>query len=388
MRTDGRNARGQFNLTMGEGGETTQRWYQIRFAESETGEGRENLDPVRHRIEVFGDLAPKVRLIDAPADNATVPLDGMAELKIEASDPDFALSRVAFLAERDGRPLAIPLLLDRTDRDRGYEGQFQATYRFEPAKLGLQVGDEVEYRAVAEDNRQPERNRSETEARWLKIGPPEDREPGQSGGSSQNNESQGRQQEQPGEESQNQPGAASETDEPEMGSEQAESSETGEEDNEGAPSDDKQSGEAGEESSDEASGKSGEEGSSEEGKSQQDAEGKEGGEPSEEGSAGEQKREEPVDGETNAGDVFDEVLKQMEKDKEKEQQPGGNQSEGGGEQSESGKTGRAGVETGAGIQTGRGRAGGRTRSGLAVGRGEGTSGRFGRGAKPHGAGRG
>lgn len=337
MRTDGRNARGQFNLTMGEGGETTQRWYQIRFAESETGEGRENLDPVRHRIEVFADLAPKVRLINAPADNATVPLDGMAELKIEASDPDFALSRVAFLAERDGRPLAIPLLLDRTDRGRGYEGPFQATYRFEPAKLGLRVGDEVEYRAVAEDNREPERNRSETEARWLKIGPPENTEPGQSGDSSQNNDSQGRQQEQPGEESQSEPGAPSETDEPEMGPEQAESSEAGEEENEGAPSDDKQSGEAGEESPDEASGEGGEEGSSEEGKSQQDAEGEEGGEASEEGSAGERKREEPVDGETNAGDVFEEVLKQMEKEKEKEQEQEGNQSEGAGEQSESGK---------------------------------------------------
>lgn len=332
MGTDGRTAHGQFTLKLDESGKSSQRWYQIRFAESETGENRENVDPVRHRIEVFADRAPQVRLIDAPPDNSTVPLDGTLELRIEASDPDFALSRVAFLAERDGRPLPIPLLLDRTDMRRGYEGQFQATYRFEPAKLGLNVGDEVQYRAVAEDNRQPQRNRSETESRWLKISPPENVDPGQSEKPSESSDPQGRQQQQPGKEPQSEPGDSDKTDKPEMASEPTESSQSGEEESEGASSEEQESGESGEGESGEQSDQTAED-ASEEAKSQQGKENQEGGKSSEEGGDGKGKRDEPVDGETNAGDVFEEVMKQMEKEKEK----GGNEQEGEGEQSESGK---------------------------------------------------
>jgi collagen type III alpha len=335
MRADGRQAHGQFTLKLGEDGETSQRWYQIRFAESETAENRENLDPVRHRIEVFADRVPQVRLIDPPPDNATVPLDGLAELKIEASDPDFALSRVAFLAERDGRPLPIPMLLDRTDTKRGYEGEFQTTYRFEPSKLGLRVGDEVQYLAVAEDTRQPQRNRSETDPRWLKIGPPERSDPQQSEPPSENGTPQ-EQQQRPGEAPQDptDPGDSTKPEEPEMGPEQGEPNQTGEEGGEGAQSEEQQSDESGEGESAEQSDQPSEDGSPEDGENQEGGEEKqENGEAGQEGEKGSGPRDEPVNGETNAGDVFEEALKQLEKEK---QENGADQPENGGEQPESG----------------------------------------------------
>jgi collagen type III alpha len=353
MRVEGRQAQGQFTLKLGRDGDESPRWYQIRFAESETGEGRENLDPVRHRIEVFADRAPQVRLVDAPPDNATVPLDGLAELEIEASDPDFALSRVAVLAERKGRPLAIPLLLDRTDTHRGYEGQFQTTYRFEPDKLGLSVGDEVQYRAVAEDNRQPQRNRSETEPRWLKIGPPERLDPSSTGQQQSDPSGRPNQQPRPGKEPQD-PNDAGDLQQPEMGSEQTDPSQgAAEEGGEGAESEQSQPGENGKGETAEQSDQTGERGSSADSESPQG--------PGEEGQKDDQseqeggKREQPLDPETNAGDVFDEIRKQMEKEKQ----------EGGEEQPESsGKSGetpepKAGEEskTGEGDPAGKPQAG-------------------------------
>jgi hypothetical protein len=326
MRAEGKRARGEFKLELGQAGEGSPRWYQIRFAESETGQGRENLDPVRHRIEVFADRAPQVRLVDPPVDYATVPLDGLAELIVEASDPDFALSRVAILAQRDGRPLPIPLLLDRTDTGRAYQGQYKATYRFEPGKLGLRVGDEVQYQAVAEDNKEPERNRSETEPRWLKIGPPQRSEPQKSSDPTQGDSpnSHGTQQQQPGEEAQdpNEAGRPGESQEPEMSSQPSDPNQPAEEPDQGAQSEQQQPGDKGDGEAAEQSKQPGENGSPAESQNPQGPgdEGPNGGEAGQEGA----KREQPLDSEANPGDVFEEVLKQ----REKEMQEGAEQPEG------------------------------------------------------------
>ena len=386
MRTDGRQAHGQFMLKLGKDGESTQRWYQIRFAESETGEHRENLDPVRHRIEVFADLAPQVQLVDAPPENATVPLDGIAELKIRASDPDFALSRVAFLAQRDGRPLPIPLLLDRTDTGKGYEGEFQATYRFDPSKLGLRVGDEVQYQAVAEDNRQPQRNRSETDPRWLKITPPEKTNP-EPPNTPPQTDTQGEQQQRPSEGPQapKDAGEPGESEKPEMGSEQNDPSQPGEEGGEGAKSEQKQPGEDGDGESDDQSDQSGKDGSAKDSENQQgNKESQEGGEANKEGEGGSQKREEPVNGETNAGDVFEEALKQLEKEK---QENGANQPEDGGEKSESGNQTGENSEPKPGEESkpGQGQPAGKPQAGEQSEKCKGTRRRFRRAAKPIGA---
>lgn len=174
IRAEGKRALGELTLrAVKNDSKNEQRWYQFRFTEAETGERRENLDPVRHQIEVLVDAAPEVRLVSPPADRARVPLDGWIELAVEARDPDFSLRRVAIRGEANDRRLPIPALLDRVAPARGFEGQFKAKYRLTPAQLGLQSGDQVLYWAEAEDNREPERNRTETDRRWLTIGPPE-----------------------------------------------------------------------------------------------------------------------------------------------------------------------------------------------------------------------
>ena len=43
------------------------------------------------------------------------------------------------------------------------------TCSFEPAKLGLKAGDRVPYFAEAEDNKEPVRNRSATDKRWIVV---------------------------------------------------------------------------------------------------------------------------------------------------------------------------------------------------------------------------
>ena len=56
-----------------------------------------------------------------------------------------------------------------------YVGQAVVTYDFTPREFGLQAGDEVEFWAIAEDNRvaasngQPQPNRSATEKQFLRI---------------------------------------------------------------------------------------------------------------------------------------------------------------------------------------------------------------------------
>ncbi len=343
MRAEGKRALGEFAMrTAKNDPKNEQRWYQLRFTEAETGERRENLDPVRHQIEVLADAAPEIRLVDPPADRARVPLDGWIELALEAQDPDFSLRRVAIRGEAKDRRLPIPALLDRVAPARGFEGRFNARYRLKPKELGLQPGDEVLYWAEAEDNREPERNRTETDRRWLTIGPPEqvDRAANQGAEGGQPGEPKGTQAAKPAEVGD--PSAGRENDNvkpPEAASEQKDPSQpepSGGETGEQGASKQQEAGkgsQGGQEDS--PAGKTPE-------KTQGDADqasqqGDEKGPPGESAASGQQKgraenqaepgsspaaqqgeqaetRKEPLDGESNPGEVFEEVLKQREKD--------------------------------------------------------------------------
>ncbi|MHB8901663.1 MAG: hypothetical protein ACYC6Y_23155 [Thermoguttaceae bacterium] len=359
MQTDGKHARGQFGLQLPPADNASPRWYQIRFAEADTGENRENLDPVRHRIEVFPDLPPQVRLVDPPADYTLVPLDGLAELKVEASDPDFALARVAVLAQRDGRPLPIPLLLDQTDLGRGYQGQFRATCRIEPARLGLQVGDEIQYQAVAEDNKTPQRNRTQTDPHWLKIGPPKQsptQSPQPTGQPGDGNPQPARQQT-PADPSED-PNQAGQKDTPQPPESEPQDNAPGpptDQGNPGGQSQQQQPGDQGQEGAAQQPNQPGKNGAGADGQNSQDQgtesqkneqpgqgdpkaepegdpQGQEGDQPGQQGP----KTEKPVDPEA-PGDVFEEVLKQREKDAQQgnqQPQPGGQSQPQNGEQSQ------------------------------------------------------
>ncbi len=101
--------------------------------------------------------------------------NGRLPIKLRAEDPDFALRSVALRAECDGRRLPLPPLLERRSDEKPWQGEFRGTYTFEPAKLGLHAGDRVQYWAEAEDNKEPEANRSVTGKQWITVVGPEGR---------------------------------------------------------------------------------------------------------------------------------------------------------------------------------------------------------------------
>ena len=305
--------------------------YQLRFTEKS---GEQNRLPIRHRIEVIRDLPPEIRLVDPPPEEIELPEDGVLELRIRAQDPDFALRRVALRAECDERPLGISPLLDKPRPETPHEGPFEEKCRFEPARLGLKAGDKVIYWAEAEDNMYWEAdrekawldsgaaratrrwpNRSETARRWITIIPPdrrsppaerpdaareppkqrpeeeqkldprqpEERQPEREGGAGQDE-----QQETPGDQQLGQP------EEPEPGQSDEQNQESSDQEQEGQDGTASESGEGSEKSPSREPGQ----GSDEQTGTQQ--------------ADGQSQRGEPIDGQTNPGDAFEEILQHLD----------------------------------------------------------------------------
>ncbi len=148
--------------------------YQIRFTDAK---GRENRRPIRHRIEVLPDLPPEVTVVEPEKEETQVAADGKLEIQVRASDPDFALRRVAIQAERDGQKLDLPPMLDIKAPQPGKTGEFVGRFDFEPAKLDLKGGDRVEFWAEAEDNKEPTANCPVTTKKTIVIVSPENRRP-------------------------------------------------------------------------------------------------------------------------------------------------------------------------------------------------------------------
>jgi hypothetical protein len=146
--------------------------YLLKFTDAKK---RENKRPIRNQIDVFPDLAPEVALLEPEAEETTVAEDGKLEIKVRASDPDYALRRVAIEACREGHDaelLDIEPILDLKAPRPGKSGEFFGSYVFEPTKLKLKGGDRVEYWAVAEDNKEPKANQSTTTKKKFVIGSP------------------------------------------------------------------------------------------------------------------------------------------------------------------------------------------------------------------------
>ncbi|MFH1919137.1 MAG: hypothetical protein ABIP48_04500, partial [Planctomycetota bacterium] len=330
---ESRKATARFTLAMDPDnpGRPERKSYELRFTDTS---GRGSRRPIRHRIEVIRDLAPEISFIEPPPEEIELAEDGALELRIRAEDPDFALRRVALRAERDEESLPIPPLCDKPRPEPPHEGPFEKTYLFEPARLGLKAGDRVIYWAEAEDNmfweepantasaalgsdtvRPP--NRLETARRWITITRPEDRrppaeppqEPGTPPSQTPKQEpeqppaepaAEPGQPEQPKEEpGQDQPQDAPEdppsgdSQEPQQG--ESDQQQTGEQ-NADQQSDTSKGGSE----SQQPGENSGQKGSEQQGADPQTGN-QTGGQPS--------PRREPIDGETNAGDAFEEILK-------------------------------------------------------------------------------
>lgn len=172
MSSEGRTATGRLTLRMQAEDPSQPEYdcYQLRFSDLQ---GRENRRPVRHRIDTIRDLSPDIAFLEPQTDETQVAEDGQLLIKVRAEDPDFALRRVTLRAEREGRGLLIPPLLERPKPEKPWSGPFESAYIFKPAHFGLKAGDRLPYWAEAEDVKEPAANRSVTEKRWIAVVGPE-----------------------------------------------------------------------------------------------------------------------------------------------------------------------------------------------------------------------
>jgi len=168
MKTDGTKATAHFRLAFDPAGHVP--WHDGYLLRLRTKTGRENLQPVRYRIEVTPDLAPEIEWKSPRADDVDLPLDGTLRLVVTANDPDFALGQVAFHAAANGRPIWKRSLLEHPR-----EEPLQGKATFCPREAGAKVGDAVTLWAVAVDNKTPKANERETGRKRIHVTAPRNR---------------------------------------------------------------------------------------------------------------------------------------------------------------------------------------------------------------------
>ncbi|MGD9127574.1 MAG: hypothetical protein PVH19_09370, partial [Planctomycetia bacterium] len=177
MTVDDRTATGSWTLQLEEDQAKAagERSYQILFTDMG---GNRNPSPIRHSIRIIPDRIPTVRLINPPDETIELAENGRLELAAAAEDPDFGLRSVMLQAERKGQGLFIPPMLrvplDEETPPKTYKG----TIVFEPQKLNLKAGDEVEYWVEAKDIKTPNANTAQTERRRILIVSEEDQQQG------------------------------------------------------------------------------------------------------------------------------------------------------------------------------------------------------------------
>jgi hypothetical protein len=145
--------------------------YQLRFSDTQ---GQENRHPIRHHVDVVRDLPPDVQILEPREQETAVPINGRLAIRLRAEDPDFALRRVLLLGKLEGdtqgKPITIDTPLNVKSTDKPWTGAFQSECFLEPAKLGLNVGDRVQFWAEAEDNKEPKPGRAATaEKQWIEV---------------------------------------------------------------------------------------------------------------------------------------------------------------------------------------------------------------------------
>ncbi|HEX4144037.1 MAG TPA: hypothetical protein VHY91_10925 [Pirellulales bacterium] len=168
MTFDDRHATATFTLALKADRQTPEHAsYQLRFTNAE---GNENPQPIRHQIEVTRDVSPEIQFLAPKRDEIELPLNAPLPCEVSAHDPDFALARVALVGQTAaGQPFERSLLEESSKNGQPWQGQFHKKLTLVPQKLGLKVGDVLEYWAWAEDDKTPAANRSETIHRRARI---------------------------------------------------------------------------------------------------------------------------------------------------------------------------------------------------------------------------
>ena len=109
---------------------------------------------MRYQIDVIPDLPPEVQLVDPPANETAVAENGSLPIRVRARTP-FRTASGALRARQAATACRFRRYWRKGAPAKPLTGEFQGTYSFQPAKLGLKAGDRVEYSAEAEDNREP-----------------------------------------------------------------------------------------------------------------------------------------------------------------------------------------------------------------------------------------
>lgn len=276
MKADDRQATVTFPLELEEDRRTPKHEsYVLRFT---TLEGRKNEAPPKFQIEVTPDYAPEIELLQPAEEQINVPIDEPVQFELEARDPDFALKSVALIGETAEGQQIKEVLLSRQHQGR-YVGQLQKT----PQELGLQVGDQWEYRGTAADNRQPEPNLAYTAVRKLRVIDPNQQGQGDAQGPQQSGAGGGEGQQQPGEGGEAQNGEG----QPQAGGGQPGEDQQGEGQEGGAG----EQGQAGEQQDQQQTDGQGEGGAGENGQQNQQPQDGAGGDPAEQDQPGEQQQD-------------------------------------------------------------------------------------------------
>ncbi len=160
-------------------------FYQLVSHDVDDQENRNRQD---YEVSIVRDLPPSVRWTSTPA-SIDVPLNDVLNVRLTAEDEDFALRSVeidfAYRATENGggktnaapKPLVLSFPnqkknVDYSDGPTPFIGPIQLSADVSPEKLGLEVGDELEYWCVAYDTKLPEPNIALSEKRILRVSEP------------------------------------------------------------------------------------------------------------------------------------------------------------------------------------------------------------------------
>jgi hypothetical protein len=152
--------------------------YQVRFVNLD---GEKSEQPIRHQIDVLRDLPPEVQILSPTQRRVEVPENGSQTIEARGIDPDFGLSRLALHFEGAGKDFDEELLITGSEQ----LPQATAKFLFRPQAYGFKAGDEVQYWAIAADNREnpatgsAEPNEVTTNPCLIIVVAPQEKDPGE-----------------------------------------------------------------------------------------------------------------------------------------------------------------------------------------------------------------
>ena len=157
---------------------------------SEDVGGEKNRDAQVYDVSILADLPPTIRWESGNSEVAQVPLNDVLRVAFVAEDPDYSIRRAELHVahnvqqgdqadqKNNPKPIELPLSAPSSEiAPQGatpFVGPQTLRYALIPEKLGLNVGDELEYWGVVFDSKTPEANVGVSEKRVFVVVDPVD----------------------------------------------------------------------------------------------------------------------------------------------------------------------------------------------------------------------